>query len=182
MAILALENGTVYADLEKITPLLSQLNVQLNYWPLDKARQDLLTKQSLESVEKEELLESVDHYFEYLKAKKGYQSRDLVVLHPDTENLAVLLNKFASCHTHDDDEVRYILDGEGVFGFVFPDGTQAELTVQAQEYINVPKNTEHWFHLTSSQRVKAVRYFVNTDGWVPVYTNTPIRFSALVSL
>lgn len=179
MAILTLESGTELKDLEKITPLLSQLNVQLNYWPSDRARQDLLTKKSLESAEKEELLQSVDHYFEYLKTEKDYQSRDLVVLHPDTENLDLLLNKFASCHTHDDDEVRYILDGEGVFGFVFPDGTQAELTVQAQEYINVPKNTEHWFHLTSAQRVKAVRYFVNTDGWVPVYTNTLIRFPTL---
>ena len=56
-----------------------------------------------------------------------------------------------------------------------PDGTQVELTVQPQEYINVPAGTEHWFYLTPKRRVKAVRYFTNTEGWVPEYTGTPIH-------
>jgi len=181
MAILTLENGTVYTKLEEIAPFLAPLKVQLNYWSVGTARQDLLDKEALSPAEKEELLQSVDEYFEQLKAEKGYQTRDLIVLYPRMENLATLLSKFELAHKHADDEVRYILEGEGVFGFVLPDGSQAELTVQASEYINVPKLTEHWFHLTSSQRVKAVRYFTNNEGWVPVYTGTVIRFPALVT-
>jgi len=181
MAILTLENGDIYTQLEDIAPFLAKLKVQLNHWPLDQARADLLSQESLEPQEKEELLKSIDFYFEQLTRDLGYQSRDLIVLYPSLPGLSVLLEKFALCHTHADDEVRYIIDGEGVFGFVFPDASQGELTVQAGEYINVPKFTEHWFHLSDSNKVKAVRYFTNTEGWSPIYTNTVIRFPQLIS-
>ncbi len=181
MAILTLENQTTYTKLEEIVPILSQLDVQLNYWTIGDKAGELLAKDVLNEEEKEQVLQSVDHYFEQLKTTQGYQSRDLIVLYPHLDNLSTLLNKFAACHTHADDEVRYIIDGEAVFGFVLPDGSQIELTIQPQEYINVPANTEHWFHLTSSKRVKAVRYFTNNAGWVPVYTGTVIRFPALIT-
>ena len=177
MAILQLEDGTRYTDLDAIGRELAPLNLVLNQWPVGEVTAKLLlAKASLSETEKEELLKSLDHYFAQLQQEAGYQSRDLIVLNPETPNLESLLAKFATCHTHADDEVRYIIDGEGVFGFVRPDGSQVELTVQPEEYINVPAGTEHWFHLTAMKRVKAVRYFTGTAGWVPEYTGTPIRF------
>jgi 1,2-dihydroxy-3-keto-5-methylthiopentene dioxygenase len=86
-----------------------------------------------------------------------------------------MLAKFDKVHTHSDDEVRYIIDGEGIFGFVLPDGRQVELTVETGDYINVPADTEHWFHLTEKRRIKAVRYFTSAEGWVANYTGTPVR-------
>jgi len=47
--------------------------------------------------------------------------------------------------------------------------------VHAGDYIHVPAGTEHWFVLTPARRIKAVRYFVTTEGWVPRYTDTAIR-------
>jgi 1,2-dihydroxy-3-keto-5-methylthiopentene dioxygenase len=178
MAILQLENGTIYTQLAEIQQQLATLNVQLNRWPVSNnpENQHLLVQDTLNDAEKEQVLQSLDHYFEQLKQTAGYQSRDLIVLHPNLANLNALLSKFAKCHTHADDEVRYIIDGEGVFGFVCPDGSQIELTIQAEEYINVPAETEHWFHLTSTKKIKAVRYFTTTEGWIPEYTNTTIRF------
>jgi 1,2-dihydroxy-3-keto-5-methylthiopentene dioxygenase len=177
MAILQLENGTTYTNLEEIQQELASLRVKLDRWTIDDPKTlELLSKPALDDREKESVLASLDRYFFQLQASDGYQSRDAIVLHPDTPDLDLLLAKFSSIHTHADDEVRYIIDGEGVFGFVRPDGSQIELTVQAQEYINVPANTEHWFHLTSSKRAKAVRYFTNTTGWTPEYTGTKIRF------
>ena len=184
MAILRREDGTIYTQLDEITRELSTLNIQLNYWSVgdDPEIHRLLAEDSLNDQEKEQVLEALDGYFEELKQTAGYQSRDLIVLHPDVQNLDTLLSKFNSCHYHTDAEVRYIIGGEGVFGFVRPDGSQVELTVQAEEYINVPANTEHWFYLTPSRRVKAVRYFTSTEGWVPVYTGTEIRFPAVVGV
>jgi 1,2-dihydroxy-3-keto-5-methylthiopentene dioxygenase len=135
----------------------------------------LLAQAALSETEKEQVLAALDCYFAQLQQEAGYQARDLIVLYPDLPNLDDLLIKFERCHTHADDEVRYIIDGEGVFGFVLPDGSQGELTVQAEEYINVPAGTEHWFHLTPARRIKAVRYFTSTAGWVPEYTETAIR-------
>ena len=125
------------------------------------------------------MLQWLDSYFQSLKQTAGYQSQDLIVLHPEVPNLDTLLNKFNRCHTHADDEVRYIVAGEGTFGFVRPDGSQIELVVQAEEYINVPAGTEHWFYLSSPYSIKAVRYFVSTEGWVPEYTGTKIRLGAI---
>lgn len=183
MAILKLENGNSYTDLQVIRHELASLNVRLNYWSVgnDPQLHNLLRKDSLTEDEKDIVLQELDNYFEQLKQTAGYQSRDLIVLHPDIPNLDELLAKFEQVHTHADDEVRYIIDGEGVFGFVRPDGSQFELIIQPEEYINVPAGAQHWFHLTSARRIKAVRYFSNTEGWVPQYTGTKIRFPESVN-
>ncbi|HIK28717.1 MAG: cupin domain-containing protein [Oscillatoriaceae bacterium SKW80] len=184
MAILQKEDGTICTEMEAIARELAPLNIQLHRWPIGENTQTriLLAKETLSDSEKEQLLQSLDHYFQELKNTQGYQSRDIIILHPATPNLDVMLAKFQSCHTHADDEVRYIIDGEGVFGFVRPDGSQIELTVQPEEYINVPAGTEHWFHLTAARRIKAIRYFSGTEGWVPQYTGTEIRIRPIVTV
>ena len=134
-----------------------------------------MNKNILSDIEKEIVLQDLDVYFQHLKEVAGYQSLDLIVLHDAIPNLSSIVSKFDRVHTHDDDEVRYTVDGEGFFGFSRPDGSQVELLVEAEEYINVPKDTEHWFYLTKKTRIKAVRYFTTTDGWTPVYTDTFVR-------
>jgi 1,2-dihydroxy-3-keto-5-methylthiopentene dioxygenase len=178
MAILTLENGTIITELAEISQELAPLKIQLNHWSVGDSPKihQLLAKASLTDPEKEEVLQLLEHYFHQLKQDADYESRDLIVLNPELPNLDILLSKFNRCHFHKDDEVRYIVDGEGVFGFVRPDGSQVELTVNPEEYINVPSGTEHWFYLTEKKRIKAVRYFTNTEGWTPEYTETKIRF------
>jgi 1,2-dihydroxy-3-keto-5-methylthiopentene dioxygenase len=175
MAFLQYDDGRTVDDLPHIQDALAPLRVRVNHWPTACAVRSLLDQPALDEEEKERVLTCHDGYFDRLRDEFGYQARDLIVLHPEMEHLHQLLAKFDRCHTHDDDEVRYIVDGEGVFGFVLPDGGQLHLTVQPGEFINVPAGTEHWFYLTSLQRIKAVRYFTSTEGWVPVYTDTVIR-------
>ncbi|HEY9625624.1 MAG TPA: hypothetical protein V6C78_35215 [Crinalium sp.] len=184
MAVLQLEDGTVYTELSAISHELAPLNIRLNSWPIGQNGEltALLTKAALTDDEKEQILVSLDHHFEQLQCADGYQSRDLVVLHPDIPNLDALVSKFNKIHTHADDEVRYILDGEGVFGFVRPDGSQVRLTVQPEEYINVPVGTEHWFYLTDAKRIKAIRYFTSTEGWVAHYTEREIATQLTANL
>ena len=155
MAILQLENGKTYTDLNDISRELSALKVELNPWPIgeDAEVRKLLEKDVLSDEEKERILQSLDRYFEELKTKAGYKTRDLIAIHPAFPNLDAMLSKFDKCHTHADDEVRYIVAGEGIFGFVRPDGSQVELTVEAEEYIKVPANSEHWFYLTPQKRI-----------------------------
>jgi 1,2-dihydroxy-3-keto-5-methylthiopentene dioxygenase len=177
MAILELQDGRRYTDLQDISRELAPLNIQLNRWAVGDSQQlrQLIAQDSLNEDEKEQVLKSLDGYFEQLQQTAGYQTRDLIVLHSGIPNLDALLTKFDKIHTHSEDEVRYIFNGEGIFGFVRPDGTQVELTVQPEEYINVPGGTEHWFYLTPAKRIKAVRYFTGTEGWTPEYTGTEIR-------
>lgn len=181
MATLRLEDGTIHRELESIEHELSSLNIQIDLWTVGDNPQlyDLLKQPQLNEDEKNQVLTDLDRYFESLQQTAGYLSRDLIVLHPETPNLDVLLAKFERVHTHADNEVRYIIDGEGVFGFVRPDRSQVELTVEAEEYINVPAGTEHWFYLTPQRRIKAIRYFTGVEGWDPQYTGTEIHTKAL---
>lgn len=177
MAKLLLEDGTILNNLNDVARELAPLNVSLSHWPTgdDPELVALLDKPALTDGEKETVLAKLDHYFANLKQQEGYQARDLIVIHPDIPNLDQMLAKFEKCHTHADPEVRYIVAGEGVFGFVRPDGSQVELNIEPSEYINVPAGSEHWFHLTSTRKIKAVRYFVDSSGWTPIYTGTSIR-------
>ena len=50
-----------------------------------------------------------------LKADRGYVEQDVIELRPDTPGLDGLLAKFKDEHLHRDDEVRFVLEGEGVF-------------------------------------------------------------------
>jgi 1,2-dihydroxy-3-keto-5-methylthiopentene dioxygenase len=180
MAILKLENGATYTEIDEIVSQLSPLNIELSHWPIEKTATvgPLLKANTLEEPDKEKLLSTLDDRFYEQQKLYGYQSRDLVVLHSQTPQLEEKLKIFDKCHKHDDDEVRYIVDGSGIFGFVMPDGKQATLTVEAEEYIRVPANTEHWFVLDNHKRIKAVRYFTSKEGWVAHYTQSPVRMNA----
>ncbi len=189
MATLRTETGDTIGAPAEIDRALAPLGVRLARWPVDKGEGEgegegngaelraLLGKPGLADSEKDQVLAGLDRYFQTLRTEAGYQSRDLIVIHGGIPGLDDLLAKFERCHTHADDEVRYIVDGEGVFGFVLPDGSQVALTIEAEEYINVPAGTEHWFYLTDKRRIKAVRYFTTTEGWTPEYTDTEIRIA-----
>ncbi|MHB1951706.1 MAG: cupin domain-containing protein [Acidiferrobacteraceae bacterium] len=165
-------------DSARITERLAALGIALARWePPGGTHGSLLLHPDLSAEERERVLESVDHRFQALSREHGYTKRDLIVIHEHTPGLAELLRKFDSIHYHEDDEVRYVLDGRGYFGFVEPGGAQFLLEVTAGDYINVPARTEHWFEMKDSRRIKAVRYFIDTAGWVPVYTQRARRFA-----
>lgn len=175
MALLTFQNGSVETSINHISATLSDLKVSIGQWPVSSKRaQTLLSREKLSDHDKDLILRDLQEYFLDLQKRLGYRTQDMIVLHPDIEGLEKMLAKFSVPHTHDDDEVRYIVDGEGVFGFVLSDKKQVELKVEAGEYINIPAGVEHWFRLTSKSRIKAIRYFTSTEGWEPNYTDTEI--------
>jgi len=178
MARMIFPDGKENTDFPFIQARLGKLGITLKRWPAPEGARAsaLLEQQALNDAEKEELLKSVDNRFEELKRDKGYSTRDMIVIHEAIPGLADVLAKFDKIHLHTDDEVRYILSGKGYFGFVEPDGQQFLLEVAAGDYINVPANTEHWFEMKDSARIKAVRYFIDTKGWTPVYTQRVMLF------
>lgn len=184
MAKIIESDANEITDFATIGERLAPLGIALHSWPAPttaRAR-ELLDRQSLNDGEKEELLGFVQNRFEQLKREKGYATRDLIVIHEQIPGLADMLAKFDKIHYHTDDEVRYILAGRGYFGFVAPNEEQFLLEVTAGDYINVPANTEHWFELKDSKRIKAVRYFIDTSGWTPVYTKRPMAAFEAVAI
>lgn len=178
MARILFPDGTQETDLPKIQTKLAELKVALRGWatPIEASAHALLEKPVLNDEEKVQVLASVDHRFQSLKEEQGYTTRDLIVLHEGIGNLSEIMAKFEKIHIHTDDEVRYIVAGKGYFGFVDKQGGQYLVEVVGGDYINVPANTEHWFTLGDSKRIKAVRYFIDTSGWTPVYTDRALEF------
>jgi len=179
LAYMLTTDGQVAEDTAEINACLGTVDVFLARWPLPESPDvlPLLDKPALEESEKEVLLKGFDDTFLQLQKTMKMKSRDLIVLHPDTPGLSSMLDRFSPCHTHDDEEVRYVIDGEGEFGFVLQSGEQVLLRVEAGDFIYIPKETEHWFVLTKKQRIKAIRYFSDTSGWVPRYTSSKVKIS-----
>ncbi|MCI4239589.1 acireductone dioxygenase, partial [Dickeya dianthicola] len=50
-----------------------------------------------------------------LVAEKGYQSWDVISMRADNPQKAALRTKFLSEHTHGEDEVRFFVEGAGLF-------------------------------------------------------------------
>lgn len=147
---------------------LRNYGIEYRHWTTSPDIESLITKKALSNDEKEELLKGIDNRFQELKKEYGYQTRDLIVLHSDVPGLPEMLAKFDKMHYHTDDEVRYIVDGSGIFGFRIH-GDDFTVQVERNDFISVPKNTHHWFKLDENMRIKAVRYFIDMSGWTPHY-------------
>jgi 1,2-dihydroxy-3-keto-5-methylthiopentene dioxygenase len=104
-----------------------------------------------------------------LKTARGYVEQDIVELRPDTPKLDELLEKFSGEHLHTDDEVRYVLEGEGVFEIRATDDRWIRAQVQQGDLIVVPKDLYHRFFLTEKQAIRCVRLFADPAGWVAHY-------------
>ena len=72
-----------------------------------------------------------------LKAERGYIEQDIVELKPDMENLDAICDKFKDEHLHTDDEVRYVLDGEGIFDLRSKDDRWMRVTVEPGDLLVV---------------------------------------------
>lgn len=105
-----------------------------------------------------------------LKARGGYVTADVIDVFPTTPNLDAMLNKFNAEHWHDEDEIRFIVEGRGLFHIHPADGPVFAIEVEAGDLIRVPKGTLHWFDLCGDRRIRAIRLFQDPSGWTPHYT------------
>ena len=107
-----------------------------------------------------------------LKAAGGYVTADVIDVSPQTPNLDAMLAKFRKEHWHDEDEVRFILRGRGVFHIHPRDAPVMAIEVGPGDLIRVPRGTHHWFDLCSERDIRAIRLFQDVSGWTPRYTDT----------
>jgi 1,2-dihydroxy-3-keto-5-methylthiopentene dioxygenase len=108
-----------------------------------------------------------------LQARGGYRSVDVIRIGPDSANLATLRAKFLAEHTHADDEVRFFVEGAGLF-YVRAQGQVHALECTAGDLIVVPAGTRHWFDTGARPHFAAIRLFTSPEGWVADYTGDAI--------
>ena len=119
-----------------------------------------------------EVLAAYAPEIERLKSEGGYVTADIIDVMPTTPGLEAMLNRFNSEHWHDEDEVRFILEGRGLFHIHPREGNVISITVEAGDLLRVPRGTWHWFDLCQEKRIRAIRLFQDMSGWTPHYTQS----------
>lgn len=167
MAIVTIpdENRTLKAT-EEITEYLASIGIHYEIWEPGHVVSTTATA--------EEILAAYHGEIDKLKAAGGYVTADVIDINPQTQGLDMMLAKFNREHWHDEDEVRFIIHGRGLFHIRPRTGSVTAIEVEAGDLIRVPRGTWHWFNLCSDREIRAIRLFQDPSGWAPNYTETGV--------
>ena len=115
-----------------------------------------------------------------VQARGTYPTVDAIRMTPEHPDRAALREKFLSEHTHSEDEVRFFVEGRGLFCLHIGEEV-LQVLCEADDWISVPAGTPHWFDMGSAPHFCAIRFFDNPDGWVAQFTGDSIatRFPLL---
>ena len=111
---------------------------------------------------------------EALKARGGYVTADVIDVTPEMPGLDAMLAKFSREHWHDEDEVRFIIRGRGLFHIRPAAGPVFAIEVTGGDLIRVPRGTHHWFDSCADREIRAIRLFQDPSGWTPHYTDSGV--------
>jgi 1,2-dihydroxy-3-keto-5-methylthiopentene dioxygenase len=120
----------------------------------------------------DEILRAYARDIAELNRRGGYVTADVIKVGPETPGLDEMLAKFNREHWHDEDEVRFIIEGRGLFHIHPQDKPVVAIEVEPGDLIRVPRGTRHWFNLCADRRITAIRLFQDAAGWTPHYTNS----------
>jgi 1,2-dihydroxy-3-keto-5-methylthiopentene dioxygenase len=152
-------------DFETIQRELGAVGIRFERW---EARQPLKPGAS-----QAEILEAYQDPVERLKKERGFKTADVLSMVPDHPDKAALRNKFLNEHTHSEDEVRFFVEGQGLFT-IHKAGRVFNVLCEKGDLIGVPDGTPHWFDMGPQPRFTAIRLFTNTEGWVAHHTGSDI--------
>ena len=171
MSILAIfpESGNEPAEILKeylkISKILEGIGVLFERWEASVALSDAASQ--------EDVLNAYDIQVSQLKTKYQFQSADVISLQPQHPDKVALRNKFLAEHTHSDYEIRFFVDGNGLF-YLHLENIVYAVLCQKGDLISVPANTPHWFDMGTNPEFKCIRLFSDPSGWVGHGTGSTI--------
>ena len=152
-------------DAEAIRERLNAKGVRFERWQADR---DLGANPDSDTV-----INAYQHAIDRLVAEKGYQSWDVLSMRAENPQKEALRSKFLNEHTHSEDEVRFFVEGSGLF-CLHLDGQVYQILCEKQDLISVPAGTPHWFDMGSEPHFTAIRIFDNQEGWIANFTGDSI--------
>lgn len=151
-------------DASEIAEALRPIGVRFEQWP----RRPLPADADQDSV-----LAAFAPEVKQLQDENGYQAVDVMRVTPDHPDRAALRTKFLSEHRHSEDEVRFFVEGEGLFT-LRQDETVYAVLCTAGDLISVPAGMRHWFDMGAAPGFTVIRLYVDPAGWVAHYTGDAI--------
>jgi len=152
-------------DAEAIRERLNAKGVRFDRWAADR---DLGHDPDAETV-----IHAYQYAIDRLVAEKGYQSWDVMSMRADNPNKQALREKFLNEHTHSEDEVRFFVEGAGLFCLHLDDEVY-QILCEKNDLISVPAGVPHWFDMGSEPNFTAIRIFDNPEGWIANFTGDAI--------
>lgn len=131
----------------------------------------------------DEIIEAYREPIDRLMKRFGFRTVDVISLtaaHPQKE---ALRDKFLHEHTHDDFEVRFFVEGSGLF-YLRSGGQVLAVRCARGDLIALPAGMTHWFDMGAEPHLKAIRMFTTEEGWVANFTGSDIadRFPRMQSI
>ena len=155
-------------DAEAIQEVLAARGIGFERWP---ARVELE-----EEATPERILKSYAAEIARVQASGTYPTVDAIRLTPDHPDRLALRQKFLAEHIHSEDEVRFFVEGRGLFCLHLGEEV-LQVLCEAGDWIAVPAGTRHWFDMGPEPHFCALRFFDNPEGWVAQFTGDPIASS-----
>ncbi|MGZ5076483.1 MAG: 1,2-dihydroxy-3-keto-5-methylthiopentene dioxygenase [Methylobacter sp.] len=160
--------GETFIDFAEIQSRLDKIGVQFERWTANRVL--------AADAGQDDVLAAYHDSVERLKQQYGFQSADVISLNPEHPDKAAFRQKFLAEHTHSDFEVRFFVEGRGLFFLQVDDKVYAVLCEQG-DLISVPANTTHWFDMGENPKFKCIRLFTTPEGWVADFTGSDIAKS-----
>ncbi|CAH6721796.1 1,2-dihydroxy-3-keto-5-methylthiopentene dioxygenase [[Candida] jaroonii] len=113
-----------------------------------------------------------------LASERNYKNRDEITLNlnsfnGDIDAFNAKMAQFYKEHYHEDEEIRYIIDGEGYFDVRDGGDKWIRAKLNKNDLLILPAGIYHRFTLSSNQRnIKAVRLFKDEPKWEAINRET----------
>jgi 1,2-dihydroxy-3-keto-5-methylthiopentene dioxygenase len=127
-------------DPKEIKAFMNQRGIIFEQWEASYPLKDTDSQETI--------LKAFEHELSPYMKKHGYVNADVINVHKETPNIEAIRNKFLSEHTHDEDEVRFFVDGEGYFFFHLANTSEVfRLHCEKGDFISAQRHQSLVFYL-----------------------------------
>ncbi|MCD8497697.1 MAG: cupin [Alphaproteobacteria bacterium] len=148
-----------------ITAKLKEIDVRFERWEA--------AKEFASDAPDADVLEAYEADIQRIMQEGGYQTVDILRCNDATPDKPAIRAKFLNEHTHSEDEVRFFVEGAGIF-YLRTNGHVYMALCERGDLISVPAGVTHWFDMGPNPNIAALRFFDNKEGWVPHFTGSDI--------
>lgn len=159
------ENLERVTDFSDIQAELNTIGVQFERWTA--------TQKLENNASNDDVLNAYSDSIERLKNQYGFQSADLIKLDETHPDKIAMRQKFLAEHTHSEFEVRFFVEGRGLF-YLHVGEQVFGVLCEKGDLISVPENVTHWFDMGENPHLACIRLFTNSEGWVANFTKSDI--------
>ena len=126
------------SDYEEITDTLNSIGIRFEKWEANQILPDDFKEADIMDAYREDI--------ERLVRENGYKSVDVVKMVPHSPKKDEIRKKFLNEHAHSEDEVRFFIEGSGLFYLHVGDRVYLVLC-ESGDLISIPAGYLHWFDM-----------------------------------